>query len=106
MALVPGCDIYLVPLFGHTLGHCGVAIQNGERWLLHVGDAYYLKVELSMDDHPVSALAAMRAEDDGLRRASLAELRRLVKDNAAEVDMVGYHDFSEFPTGMAEDGGS
>ncbi|WP_050028814.1 MBL fold metallo-hydrolase [Verrucomicrobium sp. BvORR034] len=99
MALVPGCDIYLVPLFGHTLGHCGVAVQVGERWLLHVGDAYYLKVELSMDDHPVSALAAMRAEDDGLRRASLAELRRLVKDNAAEVDLVGYHDFSEFPTG-------
>jgi glyoxylase-like metal-dependent hydrolase (beta-lactamase superfamily II) len=94
MALVQGGEIYLVPLFGHTLGHCGVAVQVGERWLLHVGDAYYLKVELLTDDHPVSALAAMRAEDDGLRRASLAELRRLVK-----VDLVGYHDFSEFPTG-------
>lgn len=100
LALVPGCEIYLVPLFGHTLGHCGVAVQEGERWLLHVGDAYYLKAELSTDDHPVSALAAMRAEDDGLRRASLAELRRLARDHAAEVDLVGYHDFGEFPVGM------
>lgn len=107
VSLAGGCRVFLVPLFGHTLGHCGLAIQasdgegerEGGRWLLHVGDAYYLKAELSTDDHPVSALAAMRAEDDALRRKSLAELRRLVKDHATEIDLVGYHDFSEFPAG-------
>jgi hypothetical protein len=31
--------MWLVPLFGHTRGHCGVAIRNGSGWLFHVGDA-------------------------------------------------------------------
>ncbi len=92
-------EVVLVPLFGHTLGHCGVAIGDGSRWLLHVGDAYYLRVELSTDDHPVSALATLRAEDDELRRASLATLRGLARDHGSEVEMVGYHDFTEFPCG-------
>ncbi len=33
----------LLPLFGHTAGHCGVAIRQDDRWLLHVGDAWYLR---------------------------------------------------------------
>jgi glyoxylase-like metal-dependent hydrolase (beta-lactamase superfamily II) len=99
--LPAGVDARLVPLFGHTHGHCGVAVRHGERWLLHVGDAYYLRAELSSDDHPVSALAAARADDDRLRRAHLAELRRLARDHGAEVELFGYHDFTEFPPGTA-----
>ena len=94
-----GLEVHLIPLFGHTLGHCGVAARVKEKWLLHAGDAYYLRVELSTDDHPVSALASARADDDALRRASLAELRRLTRSHSSEVEMFGYHDFTEFPTG-------
>jgi glyoxylase-like metal-dependent hydrolase (beta-lactamase superfamily II) len=32
-------EMWLVPLFGHTRGHCGVAIQTESGWLFHVGDA-------------------------------------------------------------------
>ena len=32
-------EIYLTPLFGHTPGHCGVAIQDGNRWLFQCADA-------------------------------------------------------------------
>jgi glyoxylase-like metal-dependent hydrolase (beta-lactamase superfamily II) len=32
-------EMYLLPLFGHTAGHCGVAVKDGDGWLLHVGDA-------------------------------------------------------------------
>ncbi|MGC3968618.1 MAG: MBL fold metallo-hydrolase [Pirellulales bacterium] len=96
--LSSGADVLLVPLFGHTLGHCGVAVRSEDRWLLHVGDAYYLRAELATDDHPVSQLAAMRADDDGRRRASLEELRRLAREHSAEVELCGYHDFSEFPS--------
>lgn len=92
-------EVLLVPLFGHTLGHCGVAVQQGARWLLHVGDAYYLRAELTTDEHPVSQLAALRADDDPLRRASLAQLRRLARDHAHEIELVGYHDLSELPAG-------
>ncbi|VTR97730.1 MBL fold metallo-hydrolase [Tuwongella immobilis] len=91
-------DIRLVSLPGHTVGHCGVAIADGDRWLLHVGDAYYLRVELSTDDHPVSQLATFRAADNHQRLASLAQLRRLANAHADAIEMTGYHDFSEFPT--------
>lgn len=91
-------EVLLIPLFGHTLGHCGVAIQQGDRWLLHVGDAYYLRDELTSDDHPVSQLASLRADDDTRRRASLEALRRLVRDHSGEIDLLGYHNPTEFPT--------
>lgn len=94
-----GAEVLLIPLFGHTPGHCGVAVRTGNRWGLHVGDAYYLRAELTTDDHPVSALAALRADDDSRRRASLAELRRLARDHAGEIDLFGYHDVGEFPPG-------
>jgi len=90
-------EVLLVPLFGHTAGHCGVAVRQGDQWLLHVGDAYYLRAELSDDNHPVSRLASLRAEDDTLRRASLERLRQIARDHAGEVEMCGYHDFGEFP---------
>ena len=90
-------EILLVPLFGHTLGHCGVAVQQGDRWLLHVGDAYYLRAELTEENHPVSAMAAQRADNDEWRRASLRELRRLHHDHSDEIAMIGYHDITELP---------
>ena len=31
--------MYLIPLFGHTSGHCGVAIEDGDGWLFQAGDA-------------------------------------------------------------------
>lgn len=32
-------EMYLVPLFGHTRGHCGVAVRHGSGWYFQVGDA-------------------------------------------------------------------
>ncbi len=32
-------EMWLVPLHGHSYGHCGVAVQTDEGWLFHVGDA-------------------------------------------------------------------
>ena len=90
-------EVVLVPLFGHTLGHCGVAVRQEHRWLLHAGDAYYLRAELTRDDHPVSLLAAQRADDDALRRTSLEHLRRLLRDHSEEVEIIGYHDLTELP---------
>ncbi|MHC5537507.1 MBL fold metallo-hydrolase [Singulisphaera rosea] len=90
-------EVLLIPLFGHTLGHCGIAIRQGDRWVLHAGDAYYLRVELTADDHPVSQLTAMRADDNARRLGSLEQIRRLVRDHGDTIDVFGYHDGSEFP---------
>jgi glyoxylase-like metal-dependent hydrolase (beta-lactamase superfamily II) len=91
-------EVLLIPLFGHTVGHCGVAVEQGGRWLLHVGDAYYLRVETERDDHPVSQLSSARADDDARRREGLEEIRRLLRDHRDEVTLFGYHDPDEFPT--------
>ena len=32
-------EMFLLPLFGHTQGHCGVAVKDGDGWLLHVADS-------------------------------------------------------------------
>jgi len=32
-------EMYLLPLFGHTAGHCGVAVKDGPGWLMYVADA-------------------------------------------------------------------
>lgn len=89
--------VVLIPLFGHTFGHCGVAVRQGERWVLHVGDAYYLRGELDRDEHPISGLAAAMADDNRLRLESVRRLRRLAREHNGDIELFGYHDFSEFP---------
>ena len=90
-------EVLLIPLFGHTHGHCGVAIRQPRGWLLHAGDAYYLRVETVRDDDPVSQLATLRADDNAQRLDSLAQLRRLLRDHADEIEIFGYHDPHELP---------
>ncbi|MFG2071206.1 MBL fold metallo-hydrolase [Nonomuraea maritima] len=41
-------EIRRVPLGGHTAGHTGVAVREGDRRLLHCGDACYYR-ELDRD---------------------------------------------------------
>lgn len=88
-------DIFLLPLFGHTIGHCAVAFHTGSNWVLYVADAYYLREEITDDMHPVEALAAMRADDNALRLASLQRIRELVRNNP-DIEYFGYHDINEF----------
>jgi glyoxylase-like metal-dependent hydrolase (beta-lactamase superfamily II) len=37
LPFIPAMDLIL--LFGHTRGHCGVAIQDGEGWVFQCGDS-------------------------------------------------------------------
>ena len=35
-------DVLLIPLRGHTRGHCGVAVRRPSGgWFLHAGDSYF-----------------------------------------------------------------
>lgn len=88
-------EILLIPLPGHTLGHCGVAIKNGDGWLFYVADAYYLREELSNIDHPVHELAEMRADDNKMRIDTLEKIRELMQAHP-EIEIFGYHDIREF----------
>ncbi len=95
-------DIFLIPLFGHTLGHCGIAIKQQNKWILHIGDAYYLRAETKIDDHPVNQLATIRADNNELRIQSLNQIKRLIKDHSNEIDIFGYHDPNEFNSRRSE----
>jgi putative intracellular protease/amidase len=89
--------VKLIPLFGHTHGHCGVAIQQGNKWLLHAGDTYYRRAEFISDDNAVSALASHTADDNAQRIASIAALRQLAQSHAEEVEFFSTHDYLELP---------
>ena len=88
-------EIYLIPLFGHTLGHCGIAIKQNKNWLFYIGDAYYLNIELTDPTHPVNDLAKMRADSNELRIQTLNKIRKLINEEP-NIIMFGYHDMQEF----------
>jgi glyoxylase-like metal-dependent hydrolase (beta-lactamase superfamily II) len=90
-------EVLLVPLFGHTRGHCGVAVREEDGWLLHCGDAYFFHDEVnpvSPRSTPVlSAFQRMVATDDRARRANQGRLRDLARrERGAGLRMFSAHD--------------
>ncbi|MCE6994243.1 MBL fold metallo-hydrolase [Saccharothrix sp. S26] len=91
-------DVLLVPLFGHTHGHTGVAVRVGDRWLLHAGDSYFFHGEMAPERHCPPALTFMQERMQvlpELRLANQGRLRELVRDHGGEVDVFSAHDATE-----------
>lgn len=94
-AEVLGAEVLLVDLPGHTRGHCGVAVRDGARWLLHAGDAVFFRREL--DPHPSVPTAARGYQwfmetSQRRRRRTLRALRELARSAGADVRVVCTHD--------------
>jgi glyoxylase-like metal-dependent hydrolase (beta-lactamase superfamily II) len=95
--ILPGADpeIVLVPLFGHTRGHTGVAVKNGDRWLLHCGDAFFHRGELETPPRCPPALKAfqnLNSVENAARRSNSERLRELARRSAGEVELFCSHD--------------
>ncbi|ONI90465.1 MBL fold metallo-hydrolase [Saccharothrix sp. ALI-22-I] len=91
-------DVLLVPLFGHTHGHTGVAVRDGDRWLLHAGDSYFFHGEMASDPFCPPALTFMQkrmAVLSELRLANQDRLRELVRDHGDSVDVFSAHDATD-----------
>ena len=91
-------DVLLVPLFGHTRGHTGVAVRVGDGWLLHAGDSYFFHGELEAERHCPPALTYVQKRMQvlpELRVANQERLRELVRDHGDEVDVFSAHDATE-----------
>lgn len=90
-------DIVLVPLHGHTRGHCGVAVkQANDKWLFHVGDLYMDR--RSLHGKAPRALAQcenLLAVNNKQRLHHVQQVRQLVDTHADEVEVFCAHDFSE-----------
>jgi glyoxylase-like metal-dependent hydrolase (beta-lactamase superfamily II) len=97
-------DILLIPLVGHSRGHTGVAVRDGDRWLLHCGDAYFHHTEVA--DPPSCPVglrmfqAAMAADGDA-RRSNQERLRELARNHSDAVSMFCSHSKVELDRSLA-----
>jgi glyoxylase-like metal-dependent hydrolase (beta-lactamase superfamily II) len=94
---LPGTlEAKLVPLPGHTFGHCGVAYREGERWSLHAGDAYFDSKINFVEDAPALPIEIAFQSDANDRQASLRKLQMLRAVHGDEVKLFCTHDQQEF----------
>ena len=85
--------LVLVPLVGHTAGHCGVAVEVEGGWMLHCGDAYVRDMQVDAE-HPRSPFPSWAGV---LERAlfpipAIANLRALKQGQGRAVKMFAAHD--------------
>jgi glyoxylase-like metal-dependent hydrolase (beta-lactamase superfamily II) len=98
---IPGLstDVLLIPLIGHTRGHCGVAVRDGERWAFHCGDAYFHHGTLESPPHMPAGLAVFENIVQTFRDqrlANQARLRDLAANHRDTVDIFCAHDPVEY----------
>ncbi|HEX8820494.1 MAG TPA: MBL fold metallo-hydrolase [Archangium sp.] len=92
-------EILLVPLVGHTLGHCAVAVDRGDTWLLHAGDAYFFRGEMEEHPHCPAGLRLFQnliQENRKDRLSNQERLRELARTQAGEVQVFCAHDAEEW----------
>lgn len=90
-----GAEVLLIPLVGHSRGHTGVAVRDGDGWLLHCGDAYFHRAQL--EDPPscpggLRAFQSVMAEDRSARLRNEQRLNRLAREHGDEVRLFCAHD--------------
>ena len=88
-------EIALIPLDGHSRGHCAVAVRDGDGWLLHCGDAYFNHNEIATPPSCPPALKVFQtamAVDNAQRRRNAARLQELQRDHGDEIRMFCAHD--------------
>lgn len=92
-------EILLIPLGGHSVGHCGIAVKLPERWVFHCGDAYFFHGEMSLDKshctHGLSLFQRMMETDHTARVNNQNRLRDLKKNHGNTIQMFCSHDHRE-----------
>lgn len=93
-------EILLIPLPGHTRGHCGVAVQSDKGWLLHAGDQYYYHGEMDHENprctKALHALQKFFATDWATQQRNQQRLRELARDHVSTLRVFCAHDPQEF----------
>lgn len=87
--------IVLVSLPGHTRGHAAYAIDAGDRWIFHVGDAFYHHGQIDgQGGAPLSLMLMERmiAHDWKRVQDNHAHLSELYAANQYEVSIINAHD--------------
>ncbi len=98
-------NILLVPTIGHTSGHCAVAVQQGEQWLLHCGDAYFHHGEMQADPYCPPGLSLLQnglAYSRKLMEHNKEKLRQLKGQCSDRIQLFSAHDVVELKTMQAK----
>lgn len=87
--------IVLISLPGHTRGHLAVAVDAGDRWVLHAGDAFYTEGTIDGSGRTPIQLRLMErlvAFDARQVRDNHARLTELRRDGGDDLLIVSAHD--------------
>jgi glyoxylase-like metal-dependent hydrolase (beta-lactamase superfamily II) len=81
-------EVYMIPAAGHTIGHCMVAVQDGDRWLLHCGDSaypFYLQKEEQTIKPPDWLV-------NGVLGLHIRTLQKLIENYGVQITLISSHD--------------
>lgn len=84
----------MIPLIGHSAGHCGIAIRQKEKgWMLFCGDAYFSHLELNAQHRQkgLDLFERFLAYDNQQRLHNLKQLQYLAQ-NETQIEMMCAHD--------------
>ncbi len=93
-------DILMVPLVGHSRGQTGIAISQGEGWLLHAGDAYFDYREVKQPKRrctPIVEVFEFFNQDDKRQRVYNQGRLRELAATRRDVTLMSAHNPFEFP---------
>jgi glyoxylase-like metal-dependent hydrolase (beta-lactamase superfamily II) len=91
-------EVLLIPMIGHTRGHCAVGVKGSDGWLLHCGDAYFYRDEkLTPPNCPqtLKQFQSILAVDDTQRKNNQSRIQTLAKEHP-EIRIFCAHDPAEF----------
>lgn len=93
-------ELLMIPLFGHSKGHTGVAVQGQAQWLLHCGDAYFhhgqVQAEKPWCPAGVVLFETFTQWSRALRVQNQQRLRDLGREHGEEVSIFCAHDPVDF----------
>jgi glyoxylase-like metal-dependent hydrolase (beta-lactamase superfamily II) len=89
----PSFEALLIPLVGHSRGHCGVAVKVSEGWHLHCGDAYVRQSQVD-PSRPRGAFPswAEPLEHRLFPFEPISRLQALLRDHGKEIRPFCTHD--------------
>lgn len=98
-------SIFLIPLPGHTRGHCGVAIESEAYWLFNCGDAASpFHREVDPHGHPANQ-QPLNVIPGWLSRRLIGthvpKLRKMIAEHGDEINLISSHDIYSYENNAA-----
>ncbi|RDI42770.1 MBL fold metallo-hydrolase [Nocardia mexicana] len=92
-------EFVVIPLYGHSRGHVGVAVDTGSGWVLHAGDSFLTRADIdpARPELPrVNRIYPYFGADLTAQRENRERLRELVRRHGDEVEIFSSHDAGAF----------